>query len=219
MKGEFIIQVKCPSCKKGITVSANTTDGKCPECKKEIPALKLFAGKSSGDENNTAAVKVIRAPETVKAAPAGKEEMKDEKLRRKDIGAGVIVVSKIDKNQEYIVLSAKKKHGNKEFLCLPVIDESARTKSDRFVNKLEEGKLVVFNKEELIYDYNIIHVKRRISEKVLTRIKQSYDKFASTSKVEQERERHNVVPHDGFRNGNAWEGLVTVPGHIKVFRG
>ena len=219
MIGEYKIQVKCPSCKKGITVSANTTDGKCPECNKEIPALQLFARKSSKDGSNISTVKVIRAPATEKNTPSGKGELKNEKIKRKDIGPGAIVISNINKNQEYIVLSAKKKNGNKAFLCLPVIEADARTKSDRFVNTLEEGKLVVFNKEELIYDYNIKLAKYRVSEKVLVRIKQSYDKFISTSKPEEERERHNVVPHDGFRNGNAWEGLVTVPGHIKVFRG
>ena len=107
---------------------------------------------------------------------------------------------------------------NKVFYCLPIIEESARTKTDRFVNKLEEGKLVVFNKEERLFDYNVKPV-RQLPEKTFERLRLSYEKFLASTPNEQAVEKHNVVPHDGFRSGNAWEGIASVPGHIKVYRG
>ena len=60
---------------------------------------------------------------------------------------------------------------------------------------------------------------RQLPEKTFERLRLSYEKFLASAPNEQDVERHNVVPHDGFRSGNAWEGIASVPGHIKVFRG
>lgn len=42
MKGDFKLNVICPSCNKSISVVAGIQDGKCPECGQSIPQLMLF---------------------------------------------------------------------------------------------------------------------------------------------------------------------------------
>ena len=208
MKGEYRIQAECPSCRKKISVFASTTDGKCPECGRAVPVLQMFSGSR---EKQKTTVNLVRQPV--------KEEKPPEKMKRYEMKPGTIVISKLFHNQLFIIMKEKKSKGSKAFSCLPVIDESARTDTDRFVNKLEEGKLVVFNKEERLFDYNIKKPVRQVSGKTFERLRLSYERFLSSEEKEEIRERHNVAPHDGFRNGNAWEGLVFVPGRIKVFRG
>ena len=98
------------------------------------------------------------------------------------------------------------------------MDDGSMVVPPLLINKLEEGKLVVFNKEERLFDYNVKPV-RQLPEKTFERLRLSYEKFLASTPNEQAAERHNVVPHDGFRSGNAWEGIASVPGHIKVYRG
>lgn len=209
MKGEYRIVVPCPYCKKKVTVLSNSIDGNCPECDKTIPALRIFICNGVQDKQHTT-VSLVQAPKDVKP--------KNEKIKRHEMKAGIVVTSHLFGKQEFIIMKAKQGSGNKVFFCLPIIAEGARTKTDRFVNKLEEGKLVVFNKEERLFDYNVKPV-RKLSEKTFERLRMSYEKFLASAPNEQDAERHNVAPHDGFRSGNAWEGIATVPGHIKVYRG
>ena len=209
MKGEYRIVASCPNCKKKITVLSGSINGNCPECGKAVPALQLFTGKPDNDKQRTT-VNLIQAPKQNKP--------KNEKIKRYEMKAGMVVVTTLFGKQEFIIMKVKKGSGNKVFYCLPIINENARTKTDRFVNKLEEGKLVVINKEERLFDYNVKPI-RQLSEKTFERLRKSYDRFQSSSSNENTGERHNVAPHDGFRSGNAWEGIASVPGHIKVYRG
>ena len=210
MKGEYKIVVLCPSCKKKVTVLSNSIDGNCPECGNAVPALRLFSSSRGKKEPQHTTVNLVQAPKN--------DEPKKEKIKRHEMKAGIVITSNLFGKQEFIIMKAKKGGGSKVFYCVPIIEESARTKTDRFVNKLEEGKLVVFNKEERLFDYNVKPI-RQLPEKVFERLRQSYEKFQSSVPKEQDGERHNVAPHDGFRSGNAWEGIASVPGHIKVYRG
>ena len=209
MKGEYRIVVPCPFCKKKVTVLSNSINGNCPECDKAIPALRLFISNGIQDKQHTT-VSLVQEQKV--------EKPKNEKIKRHEMKAGIVITSQLFGKQEFIIMRAKKGNGNKVFYCLPIIEEGARTKTDRFVNKLEEGKLVVFNKEERLFDYNVKPV-RQLPEKTFERLRLSYEKFLASTPNEQAVERHNVVPHDGFRSGNAWEGIASVPGHIKVYRG
>ena len=209
MKGEYRIVVPCPFCKKKVTVLSNSIDGNCPECGKAIPALRLFISNGNQSKQHTS-VSLIQAQKD--------DKPKQEKIKRHEMKAGIVVTSELFGKQEFIIMKVKKGSGSKVFSCLPIIDEGARTKTDRFVNKLEEGKLVVFNKEERLFDYNVKPV-RQLPEKTFERLRLSFEKYLSSAPNEQSAEKHNVAPHDGFRSGNAWEGIASVPGHIKVYRG
>ena len=148
--GEYRIVVPCPMCNKKVAVLSNAINGNCPECGKAIPALNLFINNKGNKQNTT--VSLVQSPKHNKP--------KKDKIKRHEMKAGIVVTSNLFAKQEFIIMRVKKGGGNKLFYCLPIIEENARAKTDRFVNKLEEGKLVVFNKEEQMFDYNVKPVRQ-----------------------------------------------------------
>lgn len=209
MKGDFKLQAECPSCKKRISVYASETDGRCPECREFVPQLQFFMSNETASKAGSTAAMVFEKPNVQKIVP---------KLTRKDIEIGSFITSKFTKDKIFIVIKIGSNSGNKVFTCLRVVNKDERKSTDRYVFAITATKFVVFDSDELIYFYNVTSVKPRVSNQIITKMLEAYDKYNKGSNAGQ-KEKHNVAPYDGFRNGNAWEGIITVPGHIKVYRG
>lgn len=207
MKGDFKLNVICPSCNKSISVVAGVQVGKCPKCDQPIPQLMLFL-ENKVKESSETPVSSSRAEER----PMGTKEAKCEAK------PGSIITLDNESRKLYVVIKRK----NENYICMRIIAEKGRTLNPRYVHKLDDENLVLLDGVRTINRNEIFAEVDSCSIDVLELLNREYERRLKRAKVKvkQTQKKTNPNPVDnGMNQGNAWNGIKSVQGYIKVFRG
>ena len=205
MKGDFKLNVVCPSCNKSISVVAGAQDGKCPECGQLIPQLMLFLGKQEKDDYET----------SVSISEENDQHVSTEEAKREAEPGSIITV---DNKTRKLYVVIKRKNG--KYICLRVIAENGRTMNPRYVQKMDDGNLVLLDGARTVNRNEIVAVGDSCSTELLELLIREYERRLKRAKVKQTQKKSYSNPVDnGLNTGNAWNGIKSVQGYIKVFRG
>ncbi len=207
MKGDFKLNVVCPSCNKSISVVAGVQDGKCPECGQQIPQLMLFLGKQEKESVET-------------SISISREEDRHTSKKEAKCAAepGSIITVDNESGKLYVVIKRK----NEKYICMRIIAEKGRTLNPRYVHKLDDENLVLLDGVRTVNRNEIVAVVDSCSIDALELLNREYERRLKRAKVKvkQTQKKTNPNPVDnGMNQGNAWNGIKSVQGYIKVFRG
>ncbi len=206
MKGDFMLKAICPTCKKSISVIASEQDGNCPECGQPVPQLMMFCNAMNQEPEE---------PEVV---------VKDNKPKKKEhqgndlngwVELGSIITIGAEHKKQFIVISKK---GQNQFLCMRVISGKGKNVDTRYVYRLDDENLILLDGSKTIKASEIVSVGPTCSQELVEKLNDERTKrMKRASKMPKVKKAK--LPRANFDPGNAWDGLKTVQGYVKVFRG
>ena len=137
---------------------------------------------------------------------------------KREAEPGSIITVENKTRKLYVVIKRK----NGKYICLRVIAENGRTMNPRYVHKMDDGNLVLLDGARTINRNEIIAVGDSCSTDVLELLIREYERRLKRAKVKvkqaQKKPYSNPIDN-GMKSGNAWNGIKSVDGYIKVFRG
>ena len=137
---------------------------------------------------------------------------------KREIKLGSIITVDGENRKQYVVIH----RDNEKFICLRIIAENGRTLDHRYLEKLDDDKLVLLDGARTVKREEINEVGDSCSVELLEKLKRQYKLRLKRSKVKvkqiQKRPYSNPVDN-GLNPGNAWNCIKSVEGFIKVYRG
>ena len=204
MNDDFVLSAVCPYCKRRIFVIEGENDERCPECGQLFPRNMRFRFLKKKELDERAAGQKNQRSANHDVSP------------KCDIVPGTLITVDKENNKQFIVIMRK----NGKYICMRVIAENGRTLNPRYVQKLDDRNLVLLDGARIVNRNEIVAVGGSCSNDVLDVLIREYDRRLKKTKVKQQPKKSYSNPVDnGMNQGNAWNGIKSVQGYIKVFRG
>ena len=204
MNDDFILSAVCPNCKRRIFVIEGENDERCPECGQFFPRNMRFRFLKKKELDERAAGQKNQRSANHDVSP------------KCDIVPGTLITVDKENNKQFIVIMRK----NGKYICMRVIAENGRDLNPRYVHKLDDGNLALLDGVRTINHNEIIAIGVRYSDEITDILIREYQRRIKRAKVKQQPIKSHVNPVDnGMNSGNAWNGIKSVKGYIKVFRG